>query len=465
MPGPRVSFVSLGCPKNLVDSEKMLGLLAEAGCAVVAPGLPADVMVVNTCGFLSASRDEALDILRDAADQKRRGSLRRLVVAGCLAQRDGQGLVDAVPEIDALVGVNNRADVVEAVLAKRPVRRGGRAGAGRAAALPVLHLGDYHPMQDGAWSDRARLRLTPRHYAYLRISEGCDQKCTFCTIPSIRGPMHSKSPDEIEAEARELIADGASELLLIGQDTTSYGRDRGAAGGLASLLRRLDRLEGLRWLRLMYVYPTEVDAGLIEAIAGCERVVKYVDIPLQHSHDRVLKAMHRRIDRAATERLLGDLRRAMPEVTIRTTFIVGFPGETATEFDDLLAFVGEQQFDMVGAFAFSSEPGTPAGRMKRQLPEREKQARVAALMESQRAVAYAKAAARRGQTFEVVIDGFGRDGVYPARHAGQAPDIDSVTHVEGGEFDPGEFVRVRGTGSRGYDVLARPARQALPVLR
>ncbi|RMF81601.1 MAG: radical SAM protein, partial [Planctomycetota bacterium] len=265
---PVVSFVSLGCAKNLVDSEMMLGKLAESGAVISGDEALADTVVVNTCGFLEAARREAMEIIRELAERKRAGELRRIVVAGCLVQRDGEAIRQAVPEVDALIGVNNRDDVVRAVW-----RLDRDASVDR-------YLGDYHGQP---WRDQGRLRLTPRHYAYLRISEGCNQKCTFCTIPSIRGPMHSKTPDEIAGEARELIADGARELLLIGQDTTSYGEDRADSTGLAGLLRRLDAdCDGADWIRLMYVYPSVLTDAMIDAIAECERVVKYIDIPLQH---------------------------------------------------------------------------------------------------------------------------------------------------------------------------------------
>lgn len=457
---PSVSFVSLGCPKNLVDSEKMLGLLAEAGCPIVAEesGL-ADVMVVNTCGFLAASRDEAVETLRDAAAQKREGRISRLVVAGCLVQRDGQGLLEAVPEIDALVGVNNRAAIVRAVTADRRDGQGARDS--------LLFLGEYHPQSwSGAnKSDRTRLRLTPAHYAYLRMSEGCDQKCTFCTIPSIRGPMHSKSTEEIMAEARELIADGAREIMLIGQDTTNYGVDIGYAPGLAGLLRSLNALDGLHWLRLMYAYPSNFNDEMIAAIAECDRVAKYIDIPLQHINDRMLKAMYRRVTRKETEALLGKLRDRIPGVAIRTTLIAGFPGETDAEFEELRDFVRNFAFDLLGVFPYSDEPDTPSHRIKGHLPPEVIRDRVEAIMLAQQEVAFAKAASRVGDTFEVMVDDYGRDGVYPARHQGQAPQVDNVVYVQDGEHDPGDFVTVRCTGSRGYDLIAEAVTNSLPILR
>ncbi len=501
MPMPSVSFVSLGCPKNLVDSEKMLGLLADAGCPIVGDGGLGEVMVVNTCGFLGASRDEALEILEEAAEHKRAGRIGRIVVAGCLVQRDGRGLLKAVPEIDALVGVHNRGDIVRAVTS--PVAPPAAAAPPAAVALPsrrwthgpearataqarattkksgagsqapsapadsVLFLGEYHStswVEDNR-SDQARLRLTPSHYAYLRMSEGCDQKCTFCTIPSIRGPMHCKTVDEILAEARELIADGAVEINLIGQDTTSYGRDIGYEPGLAGLLRTLDTLEGARWIRLMYAYPSDFADDMIDAIAACQRVAKYIDIPLQHISDRILKAMYRRVTRRQTETLLAKLRECIPGVAIRTTLISGFPGETDAEHRELCDFVRDFGFDALGVFAYSNEPGTPAHRMKGHLPPAVVQERVEELMLTQQEVAFRRAASLAGQTFRVMIDDFGEDSVYPARHQGQAPDVDSVVFVRGGDFDPGQFVTVRCTGSRDYDLLAEPANGALPILR
>ncbi len=466
---PTVSFVSLGCPKNLVDSEKMLGLLAEAGCTIVGDGAASDVVVINTCGFLAASRDEALSFIREAAAQKRNGALKRIVVAGCLAQRDGQSLIEEVPEIDALIGVNDRAAIVNAVVNGRKRRRATESGE------RTLAIGTYLPK---SWSDRSRLRLTQRHYAYLRMSEGCNQRCTFCTIPSIRGPMYCKSVAEIVAEARELIADGAVEINLIGQDTTSYqsefpsrgvprvpGLRPGDSINLAGLLRVLDRIEGARWLRLMYAYPSDFTDEMIDAIAECAHVVKYIDIPLQHINDRILKAMYRRVTRAQTESLLRRLRNRIPGVTIRTTFIAGFPGESPAEFEELRRFIADFEFDAVGVFPYSLEPGTPAGRMKSQLPDEIKQERVAVLMATQQDVAFRRASEMRGKVFDVLIDGFGREGMYPARHAGQAPEIDSVTYVVGGEFDPGEMVRVRCTSHEEYDLIAAPVTVGLPVLR
>ena len=430
----------------------MLGQLAEAGCVLTNDAAAADVVVINTCGFLAASRDEAVGVIRDMVALKKRGGLGRIVVAGCLVQRDGATLHQQVPGIDALVGVNNRDDVVRAVLAD------GRPPRGRGA--PDVFMGDYHPF---VALDTGRLRLTPRHYAYLRVSEGCDQKCTFCTIPAIRGPMHCKPPAVILDEARELLADGATELVLIGQDTTSYGTDLGYTPGLAGLLGELDGLDGLHWLRLMYVYPSILTDAMLDAVATGERIVKYIDIPLQHIHDRVLKAMHRCVTRAETEALLERIRRRIPGVRIRTTMIVGFPGETEAEFADLVDFVRGFRFDALGVFPYSLEPDTPAGRMRGQLPDEVKEERVQRLMLAQQEVAFALADEWVGRRFEVVVDGPACEGTQPARHAGQAPEVDSVTLLTGGALAPGDVAEVRCTGRRDYDLLATPTRVTLPV--
>ncbi|MFH1420245.1 MAG: 30S ribosomal protein S12 methylthiotransferase RimO [Planctomycetota bacterium] len=452
MTKPSVSFVSLGCPKNLVDSEKMLGLLAEAGCPLIGEGAQSDVRVINTCGFLGAARDEALEVIQEAAEAKRKGEIKRIIVVGCLVQRDGRGLIEQVPEIDALVGVNNRRDVVKAVL-----RHDAHDMADR-----TVWLGDYHPTSwKGAnQSDRARLRLTPPHYAYLRVSEGCDQQCTFCTIPLIRGPMHSKPIEEILAEARELAEDGTVELNLIGQDTTSYGRDIGYEPGLAGLLRELNSLSGIAWIRLMYAYPSDFSNEMIEAVSDLDRVVKYIDLPLQHINDGILKAMHRRVTRKETESLLQKLRTRIPGVAIRTTFIAGFPGETDAAFEELLGFVKEFGFDAMGVFPYSNEPDTPAGRIKTQLPPDVIDARVEALMLAQQDIAFARAASRVGDRMCVLIDDYPQDAGSPARHQGQAPEVDSIVLVEDGGYGPGSFVTVRCTHSKDYDLVARAVDEA-----
>jgi len=443
--GPIVGFISLGCAKNLVDTEVMLGKLAEAGCLIAADETQAEVIVVNTCGFIAAARSEAHEAIRRAVACKKHGVCRRIVVAGCLVQRDGARLAEQFDQIDVLLAPAERDEIVRAVKGRSPRRRG------RPQRAP------------GTWQDSGRLRITPRHYAYLRISEGCNQKCSFCTIPAIRGPMRSKRPQAVLAEARELIADGAVELNLIGQDTSSYGRDIGYEPGLAGLLRQLDRLEGVRWIRLLYTYPSTLTDEAIDAIAECERVVKYVDVPLQHINDRILRAMRRGMRRAGTERLLARLRERIPNVSLRTTLIVGFPGETDQEFEELLAFVRAFRFDALGVFAFSPEPDTPAGRRKDQVPEPVKAERLERLMLAQQEIAFKAAAAQIGRPLEVLIDGAAADGELVGRHAGQAPEVDAVTFLPAGAGRCGQIVRATCVGSRGYDLLARPSGGILPT--
>ncbi len=449
----RVAFVSLGCAKNLVDSEKMLGQLAEAGYVITADEGDAEAIVINTCGFLEAARVEADEVIREAVARKKKGVLKRVVVAGCLAQRDKEVLLTRVRGIDALVGVNNRDDIVRAVAGRNCAKR---------KRAPDLYLSDYHAFTQ---LDTARLRITPRHFGYLRISEGCDQKCTFCTIPSIRGPMHCKPPSVILDEARELVSDGAIELSLIGQDTTSYGlgADRFDVG-LAGLLRQLDALEGLHWVRLMYAYPTVMTDEMLDAIAEGRHICNYLDVPLQHINDRVLKAMHRRIDRGDTERLLDRIRERIPGVSLRTTLIVGFPSETDAEFDELVQFVRDFRFDALGVFPYSHEPETPAGRMTGLLPADVVEQRIDALMLAQQEIAFGLADERIGSTFEVLVDERVEGEVAIGRHEGQAVSVDSVCRIDSCQASPGEIVEVRCVGREGYDLVTVPTRVSLPVV-
>lgn len=431
----RVALVSLGCPKNLIDSEKILALLAEGGCIVAAPMDQADVIVVNTCGFLEAARQESLQVIREALAHKRAGAAQRVVVAGCLVNRDAEQLYKLAPGIDAIVGVNNRHQILQAVTAKRRVTR-------------------TDPYSSGVCSDAGRFRLTPRHTAYLRICEGCDRECSFCTIPAIRGPFRSKQLEAILAEARELIADGAVELNVIGQDTTAYGRDLGVKGSLASLLRRLDRLDGVRWIRLMYAYPRPFDA-LIEAIASTAHVVTYIDLPLQHISDPILRRMKRGITRAGIEKLLVKIRRRIGGAAIRTTFIVGFPGESDAQFAELLEFVREFQFDALGVFEFCPEPGTTAAELPRQIPDDVKAARARALMAQQQQIAFAANSASVGRLIEVLVDGVDTQGRCVGRYYAQAPDIDGVCYLSEPR-SPGTFVTGKIVGWEDYDLLVRP---------
>jgi ribosomal protein S12 methylthiotransferase len=479
-----VAFVSLGCPKNLVDSERMLGLLAEDGLAITNDAARADAIVINTCGFLEASKTESLDAIREAVAMKTEGRCKRVVVAGCLVQRHKTKLLNDVPEIDRLVGVFDREHIVEAVRGKENPRQEHGHFLGKYHDLS-RELAQAHGMQSAGMvketktnrlpvfeDDRARLRLTPRHYAYLRISEGCNQGCSFCTIPSIRGLMRSKPVEHILAEAKELAADGAVELNLIGQDTTSYGTDIGYAAGLSGLLKTLDRnLKDVHWLRLMYAYPSCFSDDMIRTIADSARLVEYIDMPLQHINDDVLARMKRRVTRKQIDTLLGKLREWVPGIAIRTTFIAGSPGETDAQHAELVKFVKDFGFDMMGVFPYSPEPGTPMGRMSDQIPDDVKQARVEELMLAQQEVAFAKARKMKGQTIEVLIDrpaGRDEEDGWVARSRAQAPDIDSVTFVHGEGLHPGQVVNVKVTDFQAYDLIAEVPRvksRSLKVVR
>ncbi|MGA2441176.1 MAG: 30S ribosomal protein S12 methylthiotransferase RimO [Tepidisphaeraceae bacterium] len=460
-----IALVSLGCPKNLVDSERMLGLLASDGLVVTADAEEADAIVINTCGFLEASKVESMGEIHRAIRLKEKGKCRRVVVAGCLVQRHKTRLLAEAPGIDRLVGVFDRDHIVEAVR--------GTGNAGRDGHF----LGKYHdlsrrlggdaPAARVFEDDRGRMRLTPRHYAFLRVSEGCNQGCAFCTIPSIRGPMRSKPIEHILAEARELAADGAVELNLIGQDTTSYGRDIGYEPGLAGLIKTLDKeLRDVHWLRLMYAYPSCFTDEMIRALGQSERMARYIDMPLQHINDEMLTVMKRRATRRQIETLLGKLREWVGGITIRTTFIAGSPGETDGQHRELVEFVREFGFDMMGVFAFSAEPGTAMGRMEGQIPESVKKARVEELMLAQQEIAFAKAREKIGKKVEVLIDRASeKKGQWIGRTGGQAPEIDSATIVSGPELHAGKMVRAKVSGSRGYDLVAEvPAARSLRVV-
>jgi ribosomal protein S12 methylthiotransferase len=442
-PKKTLSFVSLGCPKNLVDSERMLGKLAQDGYALVPDADGADVVVVNTCGFIEPARQESLAVIREMLDLKRQGKVGAVVVAGCLAERKKDDLLQEVPEVDHIVGVFGREEiglVVDRALAHRTEQR----------SL-------FRPAPIRALEDTARLRITPRHYAYLKISEGCDRLCTFCAIPGMRGKHVTKPMEEVLREARELAADGVRELIIVAQDTTYYGMDLYGEVRLAELLRQLETVDGIEWVRILYAYPVHFTDELIGTLAGSKKIVPYLDMPLQHINDRVLKRMQRRVNRAQTEKLLGRLREAIPELTLRTTFIVGFPGETEAEFAELVDFAQAAKFERMGAFPYSYEPDTPATRLDGHLPEEVKEERRNRLMEVQQEVAFEWSRQQVGREIVVIVDG--PDPEVPnhalARSQADAPDIDGVVRVKGKNLRSGDLVRVKVTAADGYDLAAR----------
>ncbi len=444
------AFISLGCPKNTVDSERMLGKLAQDGYALQPDADGADVVVVNTCGFIEPARQESLAVIREMLALKAAGKVGAVVVAGCMAERQREVLLEQVPEVDQIVGVFGREEIAAVVdRATSPQRKQGH--------LATEQRSLFRPAPVRALEDTARLRITPRHYAYLKISEGCDRLCTYCAIPKMRGKHVTKPIEEIAREANELVADGVRELIIVAQDTTYYGMDLYGRTRLADLIRELDKVEGLEWVRTLYAYPEHISDEVLDTLAGASKVIPYLDMPLQHISDRVLKRMIRRVDRAATENLLRRLREKWPDLAIRTTFIVGFPGETDAEFAELRQFVEEFQFERLGVFPYSLEPGTPAEKLDGHLPESVKQERVAAIMETQQRVAFGWAAAQVGKEHPVIIDGPDPEFAHHmrGRTTADSPDIDCAVRVKGKNLQPGDFARVKITAADGYDLVGR----------
>ena len=423
---PRIHLASLGCAKNLVDSEHLLARLATAGALVGAPANEADVIVVNTCGFIRPATAESLAVIRDYLELKRDGLCQKILVMGCLVERDAEELRAKLPEVDGFFGLDQHDAVVAA-------------------------CGLEAEPEDGA-----RLLLTPRHTAYLRISDGCDNRCAYCTIPRIRGPFRSRQADEIIAEARQLVDLGVREINVIGQDTTSYGRDLPGAPSIDELLQRLAGIADLRWLRLLYTHPAYFSDELIAAYASIDALCPYVDVPLQHLSDEILERMGRRVTQAECLHLIDRLREHVPGVAIRTTFIVGFPGETKAQFDELLGLTQRIRFDHVGVFRYSNERGTPAASMPGQISERTKAKRQQALMLAQQEIAFAKNRSMVGKAFEVLIDRPSGDaGLWIGRTQAQAPDVDSTTIVRGDRVSAGDFVQAQIVDVSGYDLIAQ----------
>ncbi len=440
------SFISLGCPKNLVDSERMLGLLAQDGYLLVPDARQADLVIVNTCGFIDAARRESMATIEELLARKRAGELKGVIVAGCLAEREKERLLEEVPEVDQVVGVFGREEIARA--ADRIL-----GGLKEQRTL-------FRPAPIQAQDDRARLRVTPKHLAYLKVSEGCDRLCTFCAIPYMRGKHVTKPIEQVVAEARELAADGVRELNLVAQDMTYYGIDLYGRPRLAELLQALDQVDGIDWVRVLYNYPKHFDDALYETLASARKVIPYLDMPLQHINDRMLRMMNRRHTRAETEEIIGRLRSSIPDLVLRTTFIVGFPGESETEFEELLAYVKETRFERLGVFPYSFEPDTPAARLPGQLPEEVKVERRNRVMEIQQQIAFAFNQSLVGRRLDVLIDGPVPEADDPesrlwvGRTYADAPDVDGLTYVRGQGLEPGDLVSCSIRGSTGYDLTA-----------
>ncbi|MBL9122681.1 MAG: 30S ribosomal protein S12 methylthiotransferase RimO [Planctomycetaceae bacterium] len=435
------AFVSLGCPKNLVDSERMLGLLQLDGYQLVSEPRGADFVVVNTCGFIERARAESFASIEEMLSLKRQGKIRGVIVSGCLAERDKESLLEKCPEIDHLVGVFGREEVTK--VADRLI-----------GGLDEQRL-VFQPAPARPLSDRSRLRITPKHFAYLKISEGCDRLCTFCAIPKMRGKHATKPIEEVVAEARELAASGTRELNIVAQDTTYYGLDLYGRPRLVELLAELEQIEGIEWIRLLYLYPMYFGDDLIAHIAGSKKIVPYLDMPLQHINDTMLRRMQRRVNRADTETLIDKLRAAIPNLAMRTTFITGFPGETDEQFDELLEFARQRRFERVGVFTYSLEPDTPAARLPDHVDEATKESRRERLMEIQQEIAFAWNESQVGRQLDVLLDRPvpGEKHALIGRTYADAPDIDDVVYVSGRNLRPGQIVPCEIVAARGYDLI------------
>ena len=435
-----IGFVALGCPKNIIDSEKMLADIAQAGFLITENPDNADVVVINTCGFIAPAREEAFEAIKHAALCKSNGTVKKVVVAGCLSERLGRRLFEQADGIDTIVGLGRRdniAQIIEKTLhSSRP--------AAFLAKSP-------HKISN----DRNRLLIGPKHRAYLRISEGCNHKCSFCTIPSIRGSFRSKPEQLILAEADELVSAGAVEISIIAQDTTYYGRDLKIKNGLCRLIEKLEKIDGLKWIRLMYLCPWGIDDRLIQTIEKSEKIANYLDIPIQHVNAQILKAMRRPDTKERLRRLVEKLRSAIPDCLLRTTVIVGFPSETDRQFNELLDFIRWAKFDALGCFRFYPESGTDAEQMPAQVPDRIKQQRLDELMLTQQKIAFAKNNNRIGCKITCLVDSVDKKGTCRGRFYGQAPDIDGVCIIKNCTAEPGQFIDVKVVGTKDYDLLVR----------
>ena len=462
----KIGMISLGCPKNLVDSEVMLGLAEQAGHTLTNEAREAEVLIVNTCAFIDKSKQESINAILEMAELKKTGACQRLVVTGCLAERYRDELRDQIPEIDALLGTGEVPEIVGALgsdpSVPKPLTVNG--------AVPMtLHRKAKHAPLGGRAelptyiydAETPRRLATPRHYAYVKVAEGCDYTCAFCIIPRLRGHYRSRPAAEIVREAHKLASRGVKELLLISQDTTFYGNDLGERGALARLLRELNHVDGLEWIRLLYLYPTTIDDTMLEAMAESDKVCKYIDLPLQHASDSVLKRMKRPGTRKSYERLLTNIRTRMPGAALRTTFIVGFPGETEADVAELEGFLDTVRFDHVGIFTYSHEEGTAAGGWDDDVPAATKRKRRDRLMARQRGIVEAAQQARVGSRVRLVVDGPSPEHelVLRGRLSTQAPDIDPLVYLT--ECDPstlaaGQFLEAEVVGARDYDLVARP---------
>ncbi|BEH11722.1 MULTISPECIES: 30S ribosomal protein S12 methylthiotransferase RimO [Geobacter] len=436
----KVSMVSLGCPKNLVDAEVMLGRLAKDRYEITTDEREADIIIVNTCSFIKEAKQESIDTILDLADRKQDGRCRLLIVTGCLPQRYQEELARELPEVDIFVGTGDYPRIAEIIEEKssRPEQ--------------LRYIGDPNFVFDESLT---RLNSSPAYTAYLKIAEGCSNCCSYCVIPSLRGAFRSRPLESVLAEARSLVAGGAREINLIAQDITTYGRDLPGSPSLETLIRELAAIDGLAWIRLLYAYPDGITDGLIQTIKNEPKVCKYLDLPIQHISDPVLKRMNRRSTEPQIRELVARLREEIPDIALRTSLIVGFPGETEEDFRTLLHFVEEAQFDRLGVFCYSREEGTPAAEMPDQVSERVKRERYKKLMKAQARVSFKRNRRLIDMEEQVIVEGYSEETelLLKGRSSRQAPDIDGQVYITAGNANVGDIVRLRITDSSDYDLI------------
>ena len=439
MKNKKILFISLGCDKNLVDSEVMLGILADRGFEMTDTEDDADIIIINTCCFINDAKEESINTILEMAEYKKTGPCKALIVTGCLAQRYKQEIVDEIPEVDAVIGTSKYDEIFDAV----------------DQALKGSHFLDVDDLDRLPSVPGKRILTTGGHYAHLKIAEGCDKHCTYCIIPKIRGNYRSVPMEQLLAEAASLAEQGVKELILVAQETTLYGVDLYGKKSLHILLKELAKIKGIRWIRILYCYPEEIYPELIETIKNEKKVCHYLDMPIQHASDAILKRMGRRTTKAQLKETVSLLLKEIPDIVLRTTLIAGFPGETQEQHEELMEFVDEMEFERLGVFAYSPEENTPAASMPDQIPEEIKEERRDAILELQQEIAFDKAADMVGRTLYAMIEGKVADEpAYVARTYADSPDIDGYVFVNTGEMlMSGDFVKVKITGSAEYDLI------------
>ncbi len=439
MKSQKVALINLGCPKNLVDAEEILGRVAYSGSTICQYPEDAEVLIVNTCGFIDDSKKESVDTILKMAKLKDDARCKKLIVTGCLAQRYPEELQKEIPEIDHVVGLKDFDKITSL------------SGSGnKGEKSPSVQCNDD-------W--RNRIRLTPRHYAYLRISDGCDNRCSYCAIPDIRGKFYSRTIENIVEEAKKMAGEGVKELNIISQDTTSYGIDLYGKKQLHVLLEKLSKIKDIEWIRLLYTHPGHFYPELIEFIAQCEKVCKYIDLPVQHCNDTILEKMRRGVTHTQLRMLIDNLRNHISRLFLRTSVIVGFPGETDEHFAELLEFVKAVKFERLGAFTYSQEDGTPAAKFKKQLPEKVKEQRQKDIMLAQQEIIIEKHRGLIGKSIPVIIDEMSKKGIFIGRSYGDAPDVDSKVIIQRDRLKAGDIKNMLITDAEGYDLISTVMRE------